>query len=248
MSTQVYVRGISKKATRESIQQHFSSAGSVKHLLWSGPENPQLKGICRVEYESHDIASYAAQTLNRSVLHGVALSVRVDLGATAYSNSRECSRKFISMPRSIRPINDDIVSSADIISASTELIVKDGAPTKRPRLSNDDNNEVGSCDHNMSCDSNSKTSKQAKFKDIQIAHDDELSVPATTPLAASFVSRVQPLAVRYTNDSVISGGICYPTPRGVYLMQLLQLCAGSTLTSVQKGISSYSIPIFIFEK
>jgi hypothetical protein len=197
----IYVRGISKKASRDTILQHFAQAGAVEELIWAGADNPQLKGVCRVIYASPNDAAAAVQLLNGKPLHGVNLSVRLDLGAAAWTAIRESSNKFITVQRAIRPVEDEAVGATHL-------------PAKRDRM------------ENTSISTSEPASEDSKVTNRELKkqrRQEQNAAGATFNGNNAAPNSSAPPIVRYNSDGLVVNGILYPTSRGLYLMKLLQL-------------------------
>ena len=78
---EIFVRGINKKATRESIIHHFSSflpPLCVPSLRWTDTPKSQRTGHCWVTYSKFDHATEAVRLLHHSDLLGTTVSVTLE--------------------------------------------------------------------------------------------------------------------------------------------------------------------------
>jgi RNA recognition motif. (a.k.a. RRM, RBD, or RNP domain) len=106
---QIYVRGINRITTAESIRIHFSVAGSIQSLQFC--ENPR-QGHCWVTYDTDEIINLAIKDLHHSSLNGSIISVRREVRTTEKKErvvKREASSACV--PRSIK-VNSDGRKSA----------------------------------------------------------------------------------------------------------------------------------------
>jgi hypothetical protein len=195
----IYVRGISKKATVDSIRQHFAAAGEVTEVIWAGPDNPQLKGTCKVVYATPDEAEVAVRTLNGHQLHGVVLSVRLDIPPAMRANG---INKFISVKRAVKVMNDDSSSSST------------GKRTLEESSGNDEPANGEQIRESLSQAQAKKIRKQQWQEHAHTSSSDNFNASSNSTAV-----------VRYTCDGVVVDGTFYPTCRGKYLMKLLQLMA-----------------------
>lgn len=73
----LYVRGINRISTIESLRSHFDRIGSVESLKFS--ESPR-QGFCWVTFYSREVADQALRELHHSNLNGSVITVRYELG------------------------------------------------------------------------------------------------------------------------------------------------------------------------
>ena len=101
---QIYVRGINRITTAESLRLHFSTAGSIQSLQFC--ENPR-QGYCWITYETEEIVDRAIIDFHHSSLNGSVISVRRE-ERTTLIKERVAKREATSacVPRSIK-VNSD---------------------------------------------------------------------------------------------------------------------------------------------
>ena len=78
---EVFVRGINKRATRESIIHHFSSflpTSSIPSLRWTDSPKSERTGHCWITYSLFDHAKEAVSLLHHSELLGTTVSVTLE--------------------------------------------------------------------------------------------------------------------------------------------------------------------------
>jgi RNA recognition motif. (a.k.a. RRM, RBD, or RNP domain) len=104
LMSQIYVRGINRITTAESIRLHFSAAGPIQSLQFC--ENPR-QGHCWVTYDTKEIVDLAIKDLHHSSLNGSVISVRREERTTVIKErvaKREASSACV--PRNIK-VNSD---------------------------------------------------------------------------------------------------------------------------------------------
>lgn len=119
--SEVFIRGINKRATEESIIEHFSAAGQVLSLRWTSAPKSERKGHCKffllnefvfnsfvkfllvvcllegwIIYKSVDEADHAIISLNHSSLHGTNITIQKNTFSMQNSSV---------IPRQIRVVN-----------------------------------------------------------------------------------------------------------------------------------------------
>ena len=94
----LYVRGVNRHTTAESLRAHFSSIGEVKRVELS--ENPR-QGFGWVSYQDVNTALTAIRELHHSNLNGSVISVRFEIG-TGREPSQPKVVNSTCIPRHIR--------------------------------------------------------------------------------------------------------------------------------------------------
>lgn len=96
----LYVRGVNRISTSDSLRSHFNRIGNVESLKFN--ENPR-QGFCWITYDSQESADLAVRDLHHSNLNGSFITVRYELGVQLLKdlhNSTELPSACI--PRSIK--------------------------------------------------------------------------------------------------------------------------------------------------
>jgi RNA recognition motif-containing protein len=78
--SKVYVGNVSYSSSRESLENHFASAGEVVDVFVPMNDRGQPKGWALVEFASEDSASKAVDELNDVEFEGRKLFVKLDAG------------------------------------------------------------------------------------------------------------------------------------------------------------------------
>ena len=96
----LYVRGINRISTSDSLRSHFNRIGTIESLKFN--ENPR-QGFCWVTFNSQESADLAVRDLHHSNLNGSFITVRYELGVPLLKDPHNSGeRPSACVPRSIK--------------------------------------------------------------------------------------------------------------------------------------------------